>query len=63
MAYGTIRFSHAAIMAARAIEPMRWYSPSLRRFEWRNALEGDEEALTILNKSSRSRLYVEVYWE
>jgi len=50
-------------MAARAIEPMRWYSPSLRRFEWRNALEGDEEALTILNKSSRSRLYVEVYWE
>ena len=41
---------------------MRWYNPSLRGFEWRNAPEDDKEALAILDESSRSRPYVEVYW-
>jgi len=43
--------------------PLRWYNPSLRGFEWRNAPDGDEEALAILDKSSGSRPYVEVYWK
>ncbi len=42
---------------------MRWYNPSLRDFEWRNAPEGDEEALAILEDSSKSRPCVEVYWK
>jgi hypothetical protein len=41
---------------------MRWYNPSLRGFEWRGTPEGDEEAQAILEESSRSRLYIEVYW-
>jgi hypothetical protein len=41
---------------------MRWYNPSLKDFEWRNSPESDEEALTILDQSVRSRSYVEVYW-
>jgi hypothetical protein len=41
---------------------MRWYNPSLRGFEWRSTPEGDEEAQAILEESSRSRLYIEVYW-
>jgi hypothetical protein len=42
---------------------MRWYNPSLRDFEWRDAPEGDEEAVAILEDSSRSRPCVEVYWK
>jgi hypothetical protein len=41
---------------------MRWYNPSLRGFEWRNAPEDDKEALAILDESSKSRSYLEVYW-
>jgi len=41
---------------------MRWYNPSLRGFEWRNAPEDDKEALAILDESLRSRSHVEVYW-
>jgi hypothetical protein len=41
---------------------MRWYNPSLRDFEWRNAPEGVKEAQAILDESSKSRPYVEVYW-
>ena len=41
---------------------MRWYNPSLRGFEWRNAPEDDKEALAILDESVTSRSYVEVYW-
>jgi hypothetical protein len=40
---------------------VRWYNPSLRGFEWRNPPEDDEEALAILNESSKSQPYVEVY--
>jgi hypothetical protein len=42
---------------------VRWYNPSLRGFEWRNPPEEDEEALAILDGSSKSQPYVEVYWK
>jgi hypothetical protein len=40
---------------------VRWYNPSLRGFEWRNPPEDDEEAVAILDESSKSQPYVEVY--
>lgn len=42
---------------------IRWYNPALGDFEWRAAPETDEEALTLLEESSKSRPYVDVYWE
>jgi hypothetical protein len=42
---------------------VRWYNPSLRGFEWRNPPEDDEKAVAILDESSNSQPYVEVYWK
>ncbi len=42
---------------------IRWYNPSLRGFEWRNAPESDEKALAMLDESSKSQSYIEIYWK
>ncbi|MEJ7843932.1 MAG: hypothetical protein WKF95_19395 [Rubrobacter sp.] len=40
---------------------IRWYSPSLGDFEWREMPETDEEALRLLYGPSDDRACVEVY--
>lgn len=42
---------------------IRWYSPPLGEFEWREMPETDEEALRLLHGSSNERACVEVYRE
>lgn len=42
---------------------IRWYSPSLGDFEWREMPETDEEALRLLYGPSDGRACVEVYRE
>lgn len=42
---------------------MRWYNPSLGRFEWREMPEDDEGALSLLGGSPQARPCAAVYRE
>ena len=43
--------------------PIRWYNPMLNTFEWRDAPESDEEALSLLEGSPCSPICTETYRE
>lgn len=42
---------------------IRWYNPVVGTFEWREAPETDEEALTLLEGSPEPRVCVDTYRE
>jgi hypothetical protein len=42
---------------------IRWYNPRLNTFEWREAPESDEEALSLLEGSSYSPICTQTYGE
>jgi hypothetical protein len=42
---------------------MRWYNPRLDTFEWREAPDTDEEALSLLDGYTRAEAHAAVYEE
>ena len=50
-------------MAKRTPMRIRWYNPVVGTFEWREAPETDEEALTLLEGSPEPRVCLDTYRE
>ena len=42
---------------------MRWYNPKRGTFEWRDAPETDEEALSLISSCPDTERYAKVYRE